>query len=138
MSPPRPISASSPMLDVPANQPPPRLSAKVGASLERVCMDAAFHYSDECLMVAACEEMAELQQLLCRAVNGKSAKLSAIQSELADVTIMTTQMLRLFFKDSAEFSAMVNRKLSKREKKVRAAAGGQRPAPSITKKARKP
>lgn len=71
----------------------------------------------------ACEEMAELTQLLARSLAEKDAPEDHIREEIADVYIILAQMARLYFEDQDQFCEVLNKKMAKQEVKLATAKG---------------
>ena len=75
------------------------------------------HYESEAQTVKAIEELAELQAELSRLLL-KQGDIEAMKSELADVVIMTSQLMYIFNVDPEELDEIVAFKLDRQLQRI--------------------
>ena len=75
------------------------------------------HYSPERQTVKAIEELAELQVELSKLLQ-KQGDIDAMKSELADVVIMTSQIMFIFDVDPEELDSIIGYKLDRQLKRM--------------------
>lgn len=86
------------------------------------CHKIADHYGEEHQMLKAVEEMAELTQVIAKAIHGDTLHEWDYPGELADVLIMAEQLRYMYDKSDGVFDGRVERfidaKLSRQLKRM--------------------
>jgi len=86
------------------------------------CHEIAEHYGEEHQMLKAVEEMAELTQVITKAIHGDTLHEWDYPGELADVMIMAEQLRYMYDKSDGVFDGRVERfidaKLSRQLKRM--------------------